>query len=61
MVYLIAAASCSPAGVLAGKIFDLYHSYKLAFELNSVVAALGILALFFGQMPALPENESPAK
>lgn len=61
MVYLIAAAFCSPAGVLAGKIFDLYHSYKLAFELNAVVATLGILALFFAQMPAPPKNESPAK
>jgi hypothetical protein len=56
MVYLIAAAFCSPAGVLAGKIFDLNHSYKLAFELNSVVAALGILALFFAQMPAPPKT-----
>ena len=58
MVYMIAAIFCSPAGALAGKIFDLYHSYKLAFELNSVVAALGIVALFFARVPTPPSKKA---
>jgi MFS family permease len=55
MILLLAALFCSPAGYLGGRIFDLYHSYKLAFELNSAVAAIGIVALFFARMPDPPE------
>jgi MFS family permease len=51
MLLVIAAVFCSPAGFLGGKVFDTYHSYKLAFELNSLVAAAGIVALFFAKMP----------
>jgi len=40
MTLLLAAFFCSPAGYLGGKLFDLYHSYKLVFELNSAVAAM---------------------
>jgi MFS family permease len=58
LVYAIAAVFCSPAGFLAGRIFDLYHSYKLAFELNSLVAGLGIIALFFARMPTPPVSKS---
>ena len=57
MMLVLAALFCSPAGYLGGRIFDLYHSYKLAFELNSLVAALGIIALFFAPMPEPPEAE----
>src|SRR6266481_1608558 len=58
IVYMIAAIFCSPAGALAGKLFDLYHSYKLAFELNSLVAALGIVALFFARVPTPPSKKA---
>jgi MFS family permease len=54
MLLVIAAVFCSPAGFLGGKVFDTYHSYKLAFELNSLVAAAGIFALFFARMPVPP-------
>ena len=54
MLLVIAAVFCSPAGFLGGKVFDTYHSYKLAFELNSLVAAAGIVALFFARMPVPP-------
>jgi MFS family permease len=47
MTLVLAAIFCSPAGYLGGKVYDLYHSYKLAFEVNSAVAAMGIVALFF--------------
>jgi MFS family permease len=51
----LGAIFCSPAGFLGGKIFDLYHSYTIAFELNCLVAAAGIVALFFARMPVPPE------
>jgi MFS family permease len=54
MLLVIAAVFCSPAGFLGGRVFDTYHSYKLAFELNSLVAAAGIFALFFARMPVPP-------
>src|SRR6267154_2548872 len=54
MLLVIAAVFCSPAGFLGGKVFDTYHSYKLAFELNSLVAAAGIVALFFSRMRGPP-------
>ncbi|HUC53897.1 MAG TPA: MFS transporter [Candidatus Cybelea sp.] len=59
MMLVLAAISCSPAGYLGGKLFDLYHSYSLAFEVNSAIAAMGIVALFFARMPELPEAGSP--
>jgi len=51
---LLGAVFCSPAGFLGGKIFDLYHSYAMAFELNCLVAAAGIVALYFAKMPMPP-------
>ena len=55
MQLLLGAVFCSPAGFLGGRIFDTHHSYKLAFELNCVVAAIGIIAVFFARMPVPPE------
>jgi hypothetical protein len=46
---------------LGGKVYDLYHSYKLAFEVNSAVAAMGIVALFFARMPDPPESSTPVR
>jgi len=61
MLLVIAAVFCSPAGFLGGKVFDTYHSYKLAFELNSLVAAAGIVALFFARMPVPPRMKTVAE
>src|SRR5205823_5695155 len=59
MMLVLAALFCSPAGYLGGKLFDLYHSYKLAFEVNSAVAAIGIVALSFARMPEPPQASFP--
>jgi MFS family permease len=59
MTLVLASLFCSPAGYLGGKIFDSRHSYALAFEVNSVLAAMGIVALCFAQMPQPPESEIP--
>src|SRR5438445_200744 len=61
MMLVLAALFCSPAGYLGGKLFDLYHTYKLAFEVNSAVAAMGIVALFFARMPEAPEARIPVR
>jgi MFS family permease len=61
MLLVIAAVFCSPAGFLGGKVFDTYHSYKLAFELNSLVAAAGVVALFFAKMPVPPGMRIPSE
>ncbi len=59
MMLVLAALFCSPAGYLGGKLHDLYHSYNLAFELNSLVAAGGIFAFFFARMAVPPEMKIP--
>ena len=41
----------SPAGAIGGKIFDVYGSYARAFELNALLAAIGIVAMAFATMP----------
>ena len=61
MLLVLAAIFCSPAGYLGGRLFDLYHSYKLAFEVNSALAAMGIVALFFARMPEAPEARIPVR
>jgi len=53
---LLTSAFASPAGYIGGKIFDLYGSYTRAFELNCVMAAIGIVAVTFAVMPC-PRNE----
>ena len=53
---LLTSAFASPAGYIGGKIFDLYGSYTRAFELNCVMAAIGIVAVTFAVMPH-PRNE----
>jgi MFS family permease len=61
MMLVLAAIFCSPAGYLGGRLFDLYHSYRLAFEVNSGLAAMGIVALFFARMPQPPEARIPIR
>jgi MFS family permease len=61
MAMLLTALFCSPAGFIGGKLFDLHGNYTLAFEINILIAAAGILALFFATMPAPPAMETPAQ
>jgi MFS family permease len=41
----------SPAGAIGGKIFDIYGGYARAFELNVLLAVIGIVAMAFATMP----------
>jgi MFS family permease len=54
LVMLVTAIFCSPAGFIGGRLFDVYGNYRVAFELNMVLAAAGIIALFFAAMPVPP-------
>ena len=54
MSLVLTAIFCSPAGVIGGKLFDIYGNYTLAFELNMVIAACGVVALCFATMPVPP-------
>jgi MFS family permease len=56
MMTLLTSVAASPAGFIGGRIFDLYGSYTRAFELNCVIAAVGIVAVAFAAMPR-PRNE----
>ena len=56
MAMLLTAVFCSPAGFIGGKLFDMYGSYRSAFQLNMLIAAAGIVALFFATMPGPPKN-----
>ena len=56
MSLLLTAIFCSPAGVIGGKLFDIYGNYALAFEINMLIAACGVVALFFATMPIPPTS-----
>jgi MFS family permease len=51
MMLLMSAIACSPAGLVGGRIFDLYQSYTPAFVLIIGICLAAILALFFAKMP----------
>jgi MFS family permease len=51
MLLLLTGVVGSPAGVIGGRLFDRFGSYSAAFELNILVAALGIVGLAFAQAP----------
>ena len=48
---MLSALACSPAGVVGGRLFDIYKSYNPAFILNIAVALAGVCALCFAKMP----------
>jgi MFS family permease len=48
---LLISTIASPAGAVGGWIFDQYKSYTPAFQLNALLAALGIVAIVFAAMP----------
>jgi MFS family permease len=52
------AFTCAPAGVIGGKLFDLYNSYTPTFELNIVLCVIGMIALLFAKMPVYRPNAS---
>jgi len=56
---LLVSFCASPAGAVGGWIFDHYKSYTPAFELNAVLAAVGIVAIVFAAMPK-PSSEAGA-
>jgi len=58
MVLVLTAVFCSPAGFIGGKLFDFYGNYVLAFQINMLIAAAGIIALFFARMPVPPLGQS---
>ena len=58
MSLMLTAIFCSPAGVIGGMLFDKYGNYTLAFELNMLIAACGIVALFFAVRPTPPTGGS---
>ncbi|MGH9716593.1 MAG: CynX/NimT family MFS transporter [Candidatus Acidiferrales bacterium] len=51
MMTLLVSLLASPAGFVGGWVFDMYKSYTPAFELNAVLAAVGIVAILFAGMP----------
>ncbi len=58
MYIFLTSAIASPAGLVGGMIFDRYGSYTKSFELDAVLAAVGIVAIIFAAMPA-PREKVP--
>jgi MFS family permease len=54
---LVTSVLASPAGYVGGKLFDLDGNYTRAFELNCLIAAIGIVAVAFAVMPR-PRDEA---
>lgn len=57
---LLISLLASPAGLVGGWVFDMYKSYTPAFELNALLAAVGIVAIIFAAMPK-PGTAVPAE
>jgi MFS family permease len=51
MNLLVGGLLSSPAGYAGGRLFDLYRSYTIGFELNMLIVAIGIVSLAFATMP----------
>jgi MFS family permease len=56
LTLLLTGIFCSPAGVIGGKLFDVYGNYRLAFTTNMVIAAIAIIALLFATKPEAPQR-----
>jgi MFS family permease len=56
MYIFLTSAIASPAGLVGGMIFDRFGSYAKSFELDAVLAAVGIVAIIFAAMPAPRET-----
>lgn len=55
---LLTSGGASPAGWIGGRIFDVYGSYTRAFELNIVIALIGVVAMAFAVMPRPRQRDS---
>lgn len=55
---LLISVLASPAGLVGGWVFDVYKSYTPTFELNALLAAVGIVAIVFAAMPS-PREKVP--
>ena len=55
MFIFLTSAIASPAGLVGGMIFDRYGSYVKSFELDAMLAAIGIVAVVFAAMPTPPK------
>lgn len=51
---MLSSLACAPASMIGGKLFDVYKSYRPAFELNIFICIIGIVALSFARMPQPP-------
>jgi MFS family permease len=60
LVLLLTGIFGSPAGVIGGRLFDLHGNYKLAFAINMVIAAVGIVGMLFATKPSAPPEIEPA-
>jgi MFS family permease len=56
LTLLLTGFFCSPAGVIGGKLFDVYGNYRLAFTINMVIAAIAIVGLLFATKPEAPQQ-----
>ena len=45
------SGGASPAAWVGGKIFDVYHGYAHAWQLNIIITVIGIVAILFAAMP----------
>jgi MFS family permease len=59
MTLLLTSGGASPAGIIGGKIFDIYGSYTHAFQLNVLITVIGIIAMAFATLPR-PRNTEAA-
>jgi MFS family permease len=50
-MFLFSALACSPAGLVGGRLFDAYRSYRPAFILIIAICVIAIMALAFAKMP----------
>ncbi|MGD1210585.1 MAG: MFS transporter [Candidatus Acidiferrales bacterium] len=58
MYIFLTSGFASPAGFVGGMIFDRYGSYVKSFELNALLAVIGIVAVIFAVMPT-PREKVP--
>lgn len=56
MLQAISAVIVSGAGVVGGKLFDMFHSYTPAFELNAAICVAGVICVLFATMPKPPAS-----
>ncbi len=48
---IVSSLLCAPAGIIGGKLFDVYHSYTPAFYLNAALALIGVVSLSLTKIP----------